>query len=33
MTTTVLRSWTDLVKLHPDVESGALTESVFAIDQ
>src|SRR4051794_316566 len=32
MTTTMLRLWTDLVKLHPDVESGALTESVFAID-
>lgn len=32
MTTTTLRPWTDLVKLHPDVESGALTESVFAID-
>jgi hypothetical protein len=32
MTTTALRSWTDLVKLHPDVESGALTEAVFAID-
>ncbi|MGC8742210.1 MAG: ATP-binding protein, partial [Candidatus Sumerlaeaceae bacterium] len=24
--------WTDLVKLHPDVEAGALTEAVFAID-
>ncbi len=32
MTTTALRPWTDLVKLHPDVESGALTEAVFAID-
>ncbi|HJY81525.1 MAG TPA: hypothetical protein VKK81_10640 [Candidatus Binatia bacterium] len=32
MTTTTLRPWTDLVKLHPDVESGALTEAVFAID-
>ncbi len=27
-----LRPWTDLVSLHPDVESGNLTESVFAID-
>ena len=32
MTTTTLRPWTDLVKLHPDVESGTLTEAVFAID-
>ena len=32
MSTTTLRPWTDLVKLHPDVESGALTEAVFAID-
>lgn len=32
MTTTTLRPWTDLVKLHPDVESGMLTEAVFAID-
>ena len=32
MTTEVLRPWTDLVKLHPDVEAGALTEAVFAID-
>jgi hypothetical protein len=29
---TTLRPWTDLCKLHPDVESGALTEAVFAID-
>ena len=29
---TTIRSWTDLVKLHPDVESGTLTEAVFAID-
>lgn len=27
-----LRPWTDLVKLHPDVEDGKLTEAVFAID-
>lgn len=32
MTTHTLRPWTDLVKLHPDVEAGALTEAVFAID-
>lgn len=27
-----LRPWTDVVHLHPDVESDNLTESVFAID-
>lgn len=32
MSVTALRPWTDLCKLHPDVESGALTEAVFAID-
>jgi len=32
MNTHALRPWTDLVKLHPDVEAGALTEAVFAID-
>jgi hypothetical protein len=32
MTIHSLRPWTDLVKLHPDVEAGALTEAVFAID-
>ncbi|MGB9610525.1 MAG: ATP-binding protein, partial [Bryobacteraceae bacterium] len=32
MSTSTLRPWTDTVKLHPDVESGALTEAVFAID-
>ncbi|WP_200865503.1 ATP-binding protein [Thermosynechococcus sp. NK55a] len=32
MSTRGLRPWTDLVKLHPDVEGGALTEAVFAID-
>ncbi len=32
MDTHALRPWTDLVKLHPDVEAGALTEAVFAID-
>jgi uncharacterized protein len=32
MSAKALRPWTELVKLHPDVESGALTEAVFAID-
>jgi hypothetical protein len=32
VSTHTLRPWTDLVKLHPDVEAGALTEAVFAID-
>ena len=32
MSTKKLKPWTDLVKLHPDVEAGALTEAVFAID-
>ncbi len=32
MSTRVLRPWTELVRLHPDVESGTLTEAVFAID-
>ena len=32
MTKSALRPWTELVKLHPDVEAGALTEAVFAID-
>lgn len=32
MTIYNLKPWTDLVKLHPDVESGNLTEAVFAID-
>lgn len=32
MSTRVLRPWTDLVKLHPDVETDALTEAMFAID-
>src|SRR5579884_1024843 len=27
-----LRPWTDMVTLHPDVEAGALTEAIFAID-
>src|SRR5437867_370600 len=27
-----LRPWTELVALHPDVESDNLTEAVFAID-
>lgn len=29
---TGLRPWSEVVKLHPDVEAGALTEAVFAID-
>ena len=32
MSITKLRPWTELVKLNPDVESGALTEATFAID-
>ena len=32
MSTHALRPWTDLVKLHPDVEAGSLTEALFAID-
>jgi predicted AAA+ superfamily ATPase len=32
MTVYNLKQWTDLVKLHPDVEAGNLTEAVFAID-
>ena len=32
MSTHTLRPWTDLVKHHPDVEEGALTGAVFAID-
>mgnify|MGYP000969933249 CR=1 FL=1 len=27
-----LKPWTELVKLHPDVQSGSLAEAVFAID-
>ena len=27
-----LKPWTELVKLHPDVESGTLTEAMFALD-
>jgi len=27
-----LKPWTELVKLHVDVESGSLAEAVFAID-
>jgi len=30
MTTQALRPWTDLVKLHPDVKGGALTEALAA---
>lgn len=32
MSSKILRPWTEIVKLHPDVESGELTEAVFAID-
>ncbi|MEX2167741.1 MAG: DUF499 domain-containing protein [Pirellulales bacterium] len=32
MSTHTLKPWTDLVKLHPDVESDSLTEAMFAID-
>lgn len=32
MSIQTLRPWTDLVRLHPDVEDGKLTEAVFAID-
>src|SRR5438094_4747801 len=32
MSTQMLRPWTDVVKLHPDVESDNLPEAVFAID-
>ena len=32
MSTRTLRPWTNLVKLHPDVEAGVLTEAIFAID-
>ncbi|MGC9261431.1 MAG: ATP-binding protein [Phycisphaerae bacterium] len=32
MTILTLKPWTELVKLHPDVESGSLAEAVFAID-
>src|SRR3972149_10708479 len=32
MSTKPLRPWIELVRLHPDVESGALTEALFAID-
>ncbi len=32
MTISALSAWTNVVALHPDVESGNLTEAVFAID-
>ncbi len=32
MNTQMPRPWTDMVMLHPDVEAGELTESIFAID-
>jgi hypothetical protein len=32
MSVHALKPWTELVKLHADVESGNLAQSVFAID-
>ena len=32
MKTYTLRPWSEMVKLHPDVEADTLTEAVFAID-
>ncbi|MFH1009850.1 MAG: DUF499 domain-containing protein [bacterium] len=32
MSSSTLRPWTEVVRLHPDVEAGALTEALFAID-
>ena len=32
MSAQILRPWTDVVKLHPDVESDNLPEAIFAID-
>jgi hypothetical protein len=32
MSSHILRPWTEVVRLHPDVEAGALTSSTFAID-
>ena len=32
MSVHALKPWTELVRLHPDVESGSLAEAVFAID-
>jgi hypothetical protein len=32
MSVHALKPWTELVKLHADVESGSLAQSVFAID-
>ena len=32
MKTYTLRPWSEMVKLHPDMEAGTLTEAVFAID-
>jgi hypothetical protein len=31
MSTRILPPWTNFVKLHPDVEAGALTEDIFAV--
>lgn len=32
MSTYALKPWTEIVRLHPDVENDALTEAMFAID-
>ena len=32
MSTKTLRPWTEFVRLHPDVEAGEFTDSLFAID-
>ena len=32
MSTYALKPWTDVVRLHPDVENDALSEAMFAID-
>ena len=32
MSATSLRPWTELTRLHPDVEAGTLAESVYALD-
>ena len=32
MSVQTLKPWTDLVKLHPDVEDGKLTDATYALD-
>ncbi len=32
MSLSTLRPWSELVRLHPDVEAGSLTDALFAID-